>query len=120
MTPGEIHLADELPELVWVNAWSSLNNEGHEVGISYCKIVYVEDETMDEHVKVEPVDEPVNNAEPITFHRFQNEELQGAQTNAQPREPCLEPAADAEVTAVAEDAANALVLGCQRRADSQD
>jgi len=106
MTAEERKLANELPEHVWVNAWSSLNNEGKQVGISYCKVVYMPDETISDS-DPSPAREPVPEA--IAATRFQVEELQytgelqGGQTNLQSRESCLVPAADAVVTADPQD-----------------
>ena len=102
MTAEEKKLAHELPEHVWVNAWSSLNNEGQEVGISYCNVVYVPDETVSDS-DPSPAREPVPEA--ITASRFQGGELQytgvlqSEQTDQRSRETCLEPSADAAVTA---------------------
>ena len=102
MTDEEKKLADELPAHVWVNAWCSQNNAGQEIGISYCKVVYVQDETVSD-CDPSPAREPVPEA--MTASRFQGGELQytrrikSEQTDQRSSEASLEPSADAAVTA---------------------
>jgi len=113
MTDEEKKLADELPEHVWVNVWCSQNNERQPVGISYCKVVYVQDETVSDY-DPSPAGEPVPEA--MTASRFQGGELQytgrikSEQTDQRSSEASLEPSADAAVTADPQGHVDGVVL----------